>query len=721
MTITTSVAGIDYDGDGADVSFPTTFYFQSNSHVSVSEVDANGAETAKTEGAHYSLAGAGTASGGTVTMTTAPAVGTTLRIRRTIPLTQPTAFSSLGTFSPAIHEAAFDRVVQQVQQVQSSASDLMDDVRAEVVALRADIASDPNAATLDARTVLAAGTTSARTLAAWLADDGFNVKAFGAVGDGSNDDTASIEAAIEAARVAGGGTVKFPRGTYKCTSTIALPVDQTICLVGQPAGWHRPLSRILFTQTDGSAGLYIDGSARSAEATVYIAGLYIDGNNSMGPCIHFDTYSWATLEHVMTDRGSYGLRLDSAYINRFQNCKFYRAVNDGVIITDGNENNFIDCHMSGSPGYGVNIADGSANYFLGDCSLNDTGQFLITRGQSNTIDGYIEPDASYLAVKFGKYTSYNRVLAWTSEMYCQDDGFGNSFPSGQSCRPIYPASWPALVSNILPDSSFTEGVGSWFATSSTITQDTTTGVTTGTSMKVTASTTGVNAEAQSTVVAALSVADEDVYSISGWVKASKIMTRSGTYFRVGFNLGGSNDLYPVHYAIPYVDTEWRPFSMVARVERPGVTDAMNLHVIIASPTAGDWVKLADVQCIRNPPKSIDPLGIPYLRNGLTKETFTTQSHGATYNKDTSATPGNATANVLRGTSAIALGASSCTITNSYCLAVDAVLVQDESGDATGMRLKVVPANGSFVVTSLNAAGTPTNTTANLVFSWVVVK
>lgn len=721
MTITTSVAGVDYDGDGADVSFPTTFYFQTNSHVAVATVDSEGAETSKFEGVDYTLTGAGAVNGGTVTMTVAPAVGVTLRIRRIVPLTQPTSFSALGTFSPAIHEAAFDRATMQAQQVQSAATDLMDDVRAEVVALRADIAADPGATALDARTVLATGTTTARTLAAWLSDDGFNVKAFGAVGDGINDDTSAIEAAIEAARSSGGGTVKFPRGSYRCTSTITIPVDYTIALVGQPAGWHRPLARIIFAQTDATDGFYIDGTARSAEATVYMAGLYIDGNNSLGACIHFNSYSWATLEHVMTDRGAYGLKLVAAYINRFQNCKFYRAVNDGVYINDGNENNFIDCHMSGNPGYGVNIVDGSANYFIGDCSLNDTGQFLVTRGQSNTIDGYIEPDVSYLAVKFGKYTSYNKVLAWTSEMYCQDDGFGNSFPSGQSCRPVYPASWATLVQNLLPDSSFTEGVGSWFSTASTITQDTTTGVTTGTSMKVTASSTGVNAVAQCTVVPALSVVDEDVYSISGWVKASKVMTRSGTYCRLGLNLGGSSDLYPVHYTIPYVDTDWRPFAMVARVEQPGVVDAMNLHLVIANPTAGDWIKIADMQCIRNPPKSIDPLGIPYLRNGLTKETFTAQSFGASRNTDSSAAPGSATANTLRGTAAIAAGANTCTITNSKCLAVDTVVVQDESGDATGIRLKAVPADGSFVVTCMNAAGTPTNATANLVFSWAVIK
>ena len=42
----------------------------------------------------------------------------------------------------------------------------------------------------------------------------FNPRDFGAVGDGSKLDTAAIQAAIDAAANAGGGTVVLPPGTY---------------------------------------------------------------------------------------------------------------------------------------------------------------------------------------------------------------------------------------------------------------------------------------------------------------------------------------------------------------------------------------------------------------------------------------------------------------------------------------------------------------------------
>lgn len=50
----------------------------------------------------------------------------------------------------------------------------------------------------------------------------YDVRAFGAVGDGATNDTAAVQAAITACNAAGGGTVYFPSGTYSVTS-ILLP------------------------------------------------------------------------------------------------------------------------------------------------------------------------------------------------------------------------------------------------------------------------------------------------------------------------------------------------------------------------------------------------------------------------------------------------------------------------------------------------------------------
>jgi hypothetical protein len=60
----------------------------------------------------------------------------------------------------------------------------------------------------------------------------FNVKAFGAAGDGLTDDSAPIETAVAAARAAGGGTVYLPAGTY-ITDTITLYSNITLAGSGE--------------------------------------------------------------------------------------------------------------------------------------------------------------------------------------------------------------------------------------------------------------------------------------------------------------------------------------------------------------------------------------------------------------------------------------------------------------------------------------------------------
>ncbi|MGH9470626.1 MAG: rhamnogalacturonidase [Terriglobia bacterium] len=65
----------------------------------------------------------------------------------------------------------------------------------------------------------------------------FDVRAFGATGDGKTLDTPAINKAIDAAAAAGGGTVRFPAGTYLCYSirlknNIALCLDQGSTILG---------------------------------------------------------------------------------------------------------------------------------------------------------------------------------------------------------------------------------------------------------------------------------------------------------------------------------------------------------------------------------------------------------------------------------------------------------------------------------------------------------
>lgn len=67
--------------------------------------------------------------------------------------------------------------------------------------------------------VTATGSTAARSLANRFADV-VNVKDFGAIGDGVTDDTAAIQAAINA--IPQGGKVTFPKGKFYCASSVVV-------------------------------------------------------------------------------------------------------------------------------------------------------------------------------------------------------------------------------------------------------------------------------------------------------------------------------------------------------------------------------------------------------------------------------------------------------------------------------------------------------------------
>src|SRR6187402_1701107 len=60
----------------------------------------------------------------------------------------------------------------------------------------------------------------------------FNVKSYGALGNGVADDGAAIQAAVNAAAVAG-GTVFFPPGVFRSSVTIQVPVK--VCILGSGA------------------------------------------------------------------------------------------------------------------------------------------------------------------------------------------------------------------------------------------------------------------------------------------------------------------------------------------------------------------------------------------------------------------------------------------------------------------------------------------------------
>lgn len=144
MTVATSSVVTTYSGNGATTAFATGFAYLNDSDVVVTLVSALGVETVQTLTTHYTLAkttpGSG-ASAGTVTMLTAPASGTTLRIERVVSLLQSTSFRTQGSFSPLLHENALDKLMMAAQQLDADIDEVADDLADEVEELEEDVES----------------------------------------------------------------------------------------------------------------------------------------------------------------------------------------------------------------------------------------------------------------------------------------------------------------------------------------------------------------------------------------------------------------------------------------------------------------------------------------------------------------------------------------------------------------------------------------------------
>ncbi len=116
MTLSTTSSKISYAGNGSTTQFAVPFKFLKNSHiVAILRTDATGAEASWTEGADYTLTGAGVQAGGTLTATTAPASGMTLVIRRIVPESQAVDLPLGGALPSSTIEDMVDRLTMMVQ------------------------------------------------------------------------------------------------------------------------------------------------------------------------------------------------------------------------------------------------------------------------------------------------------------------------------------------------------------------------------------------------------------------------------------------------------------------------------------------------------------------------------------------------------------------------------------------------------------------------------
>jgi len=120
MTISSTTVKNSYAGNGTLDTFNYTFKIFADTDLQVIIRDATATETVKTLTTHYTVTGAGSASGGTIVFTAGniPTATETVVIRRAVPQTQAIDYIANDPFPAESHEEGLDRAMMTLQQLQ---------------------------------------------------------------------------------------------------------------------------------------------------------------------------------------------------------------------------------------------------------------------------------------------------------------------------------------------------------------------------------------------------------------------------------------------------------------------------------------------------------------------------------------------------------------------------------------------------------------------------
>lgn len=243
-----------------------------------------------------------------------------------------------------------------------------------------------------------------------------DVKAFGAKGDGKADDTAAIQAAVDAAFARGGGTVLFPPGTYVVTSVGIRP---GIRYSGYGAAIKRPPGQDKFVRTFNAAkeGYLYSGDADSPP--LIIEGFVFDGSRAEQG--EYDQYQLeqAHLVFLMADPARPG-RLRATV----RDCHFQESVADGLSLYTNVDVRVSDCTATDCFRGGLVVTGGysrvQVNNFTASGKVHATGIDFEVDGPGYggslaidaTVSNMLLPDGDFdIGVSDGSRVTFNNVVS----------------------------------------------------------------------------------------------------------------------------------------------------------------------------------------------------------------------------------------------------------------------------------------------------------------------
>lgn len=232
--------------------------------------------------------------------------------------------------------------------------------------------------------------------------DVLSIKDFGAKGDGTSDDTAAIQAAVNSQN-----HLYVPPGVYRCTTTIT--VSAKIChIFGAGVGVS-----VLFFDTPTANGLVFDINYQQGGGVQNLTiaskslngdlqsvgsagiGLYVKNANDNFFCDHFEVIRFGT---GIKTRGCYQPRFTNFRVNWFSYAGVHLEPYDGTASSNGNGCLFSIGKIS-NLGYaagvatatGIRIDFGSGEFFR-DIDIQAVGTSVLIRPPTTSLVRYIWMD-----------------------------------------------------------------------------------------------------------------------------------------------------------------------------------------------------------------------------------------------------------------------------------------------------------------------------------------
>lgn len=239
-----------------------------------------------------------------------------------------------------------------------------------------------------------------------------NVKDYGAVGDGTADDTAAIQAAVNA------GDTFFPAGTYKTTSTITIPTGREIRGAGAKSATITTAVDTPMFAWAGGEGQAIRNIRLQSTLTGAHTTFLIDVANPTRPVFQYVEISFPTASTMagIRFRRDAGQPGTNSFMPSFDGLwlRNGRLVTDNV--TDGfMANSWVWANAVGAPAAieMSNISDGwtFSNVQVVPCDGTGAGYLFTNTNHIKIVGGYMDGSYDGISTGYGiKAVSSGRIL-----------------------------------------------------------------------------------------------------------------------------------------------------------------------------------------------------------------------------------------------------------------------------------------------------------------------